>query len=614
MIGLWLVLVACGGTVEKSEHAAGAAKHPHFPFPSMHHMADGRVALPEDLPLAAGGTAVAIERVRWREGYSVAQTSVVDLNVAVDGTSLPGPSEPQLRGAVQLWDLTAGAPILAFAELDAAEPVADEHPALIVRPQELLPPGHRIAVVVTDRVQTTDGEPLAPIAWYADVLAGTPGPGLSPWVDHYRALQAELEALGVEGVALAFDFPVADGGQPVRSIAERVGVPPSYTIDEVRSTDDGIAMPEGGWLELKGTYAADNWLVDDTQLALDPDGMPIHQGTVDAELHIYVPESVRDAEPGTVPVWVFGHGLFEKPDTYLGDRDDTSKVMRLADEAGAIVCATVWRGFKDSDRIHAIQIADDFGRIHEITERLTQGVSNVIGLTRLLVDGDLLNDPALRGLPSTNGDLRYYGISLGGIAGAVAVANTPLLQHAVFHVGGGAWSTMLERSSQWIPFDWIMVEQIPSPRDRQLLYALSQLFWDPVDPINHVSALQDRSVMWQEAIGDEQVANMTTRMVARAVGATQLMPVVAPVVGLDAAVGPLAGPGYVQFDPERAIPADANRPSVPTGAHSIPRRWPGLHAQVIAFNDWVEPGRIHHFCGDHPCSESNPGDYADAPD
>ena len=50
MIGLWMVLVACGGSVEKSEHAAGAAKHPHFPFPSMHHMADGRVALPEDLP------------------------------------------------------------------------------------------------------------------------------------------------------------------------------------------------------------------------------------------------------------------------------------------------------------------------------------------------------------------------------------------------------------------------------------------------------------------------------------------------------------------------------------------------------------------------------------
>ena len=189
-----------------------------------------------------------------------------------------------MRGAVQLWDLTAGAPILAFAELDAAEPVADEHPALIVRPQDLLPPGHRIAVVVTDRVQTTDGEPLAPIAWYADVLAGTPGPGLSPWVDHYRALQAELEALGVEGVALAFDFPVADGGQPVRSIAERVGVPPSYTIVRcgrpMRHCNAGRRLAG-----VKGTYA-DNWLVDDTQLALDPDGMPIHQGTVDADAHL----------------------------------------------------------------------------------------------------------------------------------------------------------------------------------------------------------------------------------------------------------------------------------------------------------------------------------------
>lgn len=606
---MWFAVFACAEAPLKSGEA-GAAKRAHFPFPSMHHMVDGRVELPDDLPTASDGTPVAIERLRWRNGFSVVQTSVVDLDQAIDASSLPAQSSPEATGSVQLWDLTDGRPVLSFAELDAAAEMTGEYPALIVRPQNRLPSGHRIAVVITDAVTTPEGDPMDSVDWYADLINGTPGPGLGSWVEHYQDLQQQLETLGVTGITLAFDFHVSDGGQPVRSIAERVGIPTAYSIDEVRSTDDGILMAEGGWLELKGTFSTDNWLVDDLAHEADAAGMPVHQGLVDAELHIYVPESVRDAEPGTVPVWIFGHGLFGKPDVYLGDRDDPSKVMKLADAAGAIVFATVWRGFKDSDRIHAIQIAEDFGRIHEVTERLAQGVSNVIALSRLIVEGDILEDPALRGLPSSNGDLRYYGISLGGIAGAVTAANNPLIQHAVFHVGGGAWSTMLERSSQWIPFDWIMEERVPSNRDRQLLYALSQLFWDPVDPMNHIDGLVGRSVLWQEAIGDEQVATMTTRMVARAVGATQLLPAVEPVDGIPSRDGPFEGPGYVQFDPELPLPAEVNRPAVPSGAHSNPRRWPGLHEQVMLFNDWDSPGLIDHFCGEQPCAESNQGAYS----
>jgi hypothetical protein len=154
-----------------------------------------------------------------------------------------------------------------------------------------------------------------------------------------------------------------------------------------------------------------------------------------------------------------------------------------------------------------------------------------------------------------------------------------------------------------------MIDKVPSNRDRQLLYALSQLFWDPVDPMNHWEPLRSRSVVWQEAIGDEQVATMTTRMLARAVGASHLAPAVESVPGLDLKEGPFGGPGYVQYDPELPLPAAANTPAVPSGAHSNPRRWPGLHEQVIRFNDWASPGVLEHFCGETPCSESNQGEY-----
>ena len=605
---LTVLVLGCGG--EKATDTAtetGAAKRAHFPFPSMHMMVDGRVALPDDLPMAAGGTPVPTERLAWRAGFSVVQSAVIDMDVAIDKASLPPQSNPQVDGSIQLWDLTAGEPVRIFAELDAAEPVSDEFPAIIVRPQDALTPGHQVAVVVTDRVLTASGEPLAIIPWYRDVIADDPGPGLSGWTEHYQALQGQLEALGVTGIRLAFDFPIADGGQPVRHVMEQVEVPSDYTIDEVRSTDDGIFMPEGGWKQLRGSYTTTNWLVDDLKTVLDENGLPVAQGSVSADLRIYIPESVRDAEPGTVPVWIFGHGLFGKPDMYLGDLDDPSRGAKLADEAGVIIFATVWRGFEAADRIHAIDIADDFGRVHEITERLTQGVSNVKALSRLILETDILSDPALMGLPNTELGLRYYGISLGGIAGAVTLANTPAIEHAVFNVGGGAWSTMLERSAQWIPFDWIMVEQIPSPRDRQLLYALSQLFWDPVDPFNHTEALKGRSVLWQESLGDEQVPNMTTRMLARAVEATHLGPIIEAVPDLEVQASPVRGPAYVQYDPETERPVEANRPGVPSGAHGAIRVWQGCRDQIAHFNDAEAPGEAAHFCGEDPCTASNPG-------
>ena len=96
----------------------------------------------------------------------------------------------------------------------------------------------------------------------------------------------------------------------------------------------------------------------------------------------------------------------------------------------------------------------------------------------------------------------YVGVSLGSIEGAVVQAVDPF-HAALLHVGGSTWSTMLERSSNWPVFEDLLVAGVPSARDRQLGYALSQLYWDPVDPANYVAELRQRSVLWQESIGDD---------------------------------------------------------------------------------------------------------------
>ena len=46
-----------------------------------------------------------------------------------------------------------------------------------------------------------------------------------------------------------------------------------------------------------------------------------------------------------------------------------------------------------------------------------------------------------------------------------------------------------------------------------------------------------------------------------------------------------------------------------SNAHSAPRLWPGSNRQVVRFNDPVHPGVVEHYCGDAPCSASNPGSW-----
>ena len=100
---------------------------------------------------------------------------------------------------------------------------------------------------------------------------------------------------------------------------------------------------------------------------------------------------------------------------------------------------------------------------------------------------------------------------------------------------------------------------------------------------------------------------MTTRMVARAVGATLLEPFVEDVAGLESAIGPFVGPAIAQYDPMTEKPFEANTPGVPTGAHSVVRTWAGCRQQIAHFNDWTRPGQVEHFCGDEPCTSINPG-------
>jgi hypothetical protein len=577
------------------------------PFPNAQLMGeDGFLSL-RDLPEL--DTPLPLERLSWRKGFSPAQVSVVRLGHLMDEDDIDTSAFPSHQapvagaGSVRMVDLTDGRPILCFAELDAY-PDADER-ALLVRPLEALPDGHRIGVAIL-----TDALPRP--APFAELLESE-----QPVAESYRTLLADLEANDIpsDSVALAWEFPVSVSTRPLTSALEQLAapsVPPTFT--DIRELDSADTVPPYTWRAAEGTFRVQDFLVGDRSLVLGPDGSVTPQGETDAHLYVHIPTSVKDAPAGSVPVMIFGHGIFASPALYLDDPDDPSSVLRLAEDAGFIVVATTWRGLTTSDLIVGLEVAQEFSRFHELTDLLVQGQVNARTLVEAVSSGSLLDDPVFLGaqgqsLPDPD-QVLYYGISLGAIEGAVLLANDPPIDGAVLHVGGAGWSTMLERSSNWLNFESIISLSVPSAAERQVLYALTQLWWDPVDPMSWTSELVGRSLLLQESVGDEQVPNLATEVLARSIALPVLEPTDVVPAGMASAPGPLP-PGsraLVRFDPQLPLPDPSNRPAAVTQAHTTPRTWPGARLQVIDALTPGEEGQVVHHCGSAPCSADNPGE------
>lgn len=590
-----LLLLACAGKGDEPAGVDGVLDQgPYNPFPSAELVADGHLALPEGLPYKEGGTPLDVARLGYRTGFSPVQTAVVRLDVTVDRASLVPPSAAGTGGSVQLWDLDAGAELPCFAELDAW-PDAPAPPTLLVRPARAMPVGHRVAVVLTDRVRTADGAPLPDAAWARAVAEDA----------HYAELAEALAALGVTGVALAWDFPIGSGTAPLDAMLEARAPVTSWTFDDVR-VDDEDGLPPGMWKRAEGRFVTTDFLVDDRSLALDADGVPAVQGTTEADLYVLMPESAA-ATADPMPVVIFGHGILADPGYYFYDGEDTSRVVEVANRLGAILIGTTWRGLTTDDLADTVGVSTDFGRFPEVADRLTQAVVNTRALVDAVAEGGLLDDPLFEGRADPS-RVYWYGISLGAIQGATLLANQDVIDHAVLHVGGSSWSTMLERSSNWPYFETSIVSTIPEPHDRQLLYAATQLYWDQVDPASYADRLAGRSFLWQESIGDDQVPNFATELLMRSVGVPLGAPAVTAPLDVATVDLPAAAPAFVQFDPEKPLPPEDNRPAPDTDAHDLPRRWEGTVAQTVGFFAEGGEGWVAHHCGDAPCSASNPGE------
>ncbi|MBN8463250.1 MAG: hypothetical protein J0M01_10615 [Dechloromonas sp.] len=484
-----------------------------------------------------------------------------------------------------------------LSEMDAnARDVA--RAALIIRPLEPLRFSTRYVLAVRNTARTATGAPLPSSRGFVALRDNTPS--TDPRVEAARPRYEEAFAmLGRNGFArndiqLALEWTTASRqhvlgpilgmrAEVFRRAATADGIP--FTIARV------IEAPNANVARIVfGTFTPPNYLTEENSLVFNADGSAAAQPAPPSYPFTMIVPAAARAATAPIPLTVFGHGVFGRGEDYLTGNIGRDHIQPLAQELGSVVIATDWIGLSGGDLQTLIaQVVPNINRVTLVTDRLLQSLVNNLALTELAV-GALSRHPQVR--PGA-GDLvdpsrvYYYGVSLGGIQGSSLFSVSRHISRAVVSVPGGSWSNLLPRSTVYGPIKTFVDVRYPDPLLQAQFIALLQGRFDHTDGANLATlafrdtlsdAPRGRRIILQEAIGDCQVPNFSTRILARAFGAQQLTPAVETVFGLTATTAPSDASAALS---QIALPA-LLRAYTPPDTNTIPSMDNGTHSDAVS--------------------------------
>jgi hypothetical protein len=538
-----------------------------------------RLLLPADgTPVNADGVPVDVVEQNRADGFSPMSTILtwaptVDVEASGLAPSTDIGSSLDEDAPIRLTDLTTGDRWPYWAELDAQAPEGEQ--VLMAHPAIALTEAHQYEVAV-DGLVDADGEPL-------------PDDRQRTWT---------------------FTVASADSlSGRLRSMVDQAGdATPAFEVTSVSGQDPVV---------VEGTYAIPNFLDNDGSTGgrfdLGEDGMPaVNEANPTAQAPFTCLLGTAP-EAGTV---VYGHGL-------LGSREEVLSLADITSLGGLNACATDWIGMATEDLGTVTSILQDVSAFPEQADRLQQGQLAFHLLGRLVNRPDgFASDPAFRSggrsLLAEDGAV-FVGNSQGGILGGAVSAVTDEWQRVVLGVPGIGYDLLLPRSSDWPEFQAVFDPAYPDPVDRVIVQQLIQLLWDrgensayaqhlTTDPYDGV---RPKQVLLVEAFGDHQVANVSTEILARTIGAAVALPAledgrshsVEPFWGIDELTGfPADGSVLSVWDYGTPAPPDVNLPPTepefgedPHGAGSSE---PGVLTQAITF---LTTGEIVDVCRGAPC-------------
>jgi hypothetical protein len=456
---------------------------------------------------------------------------------------------------------------------------------------------------------------------------------------HFERIFRTLRRAGVRrgNLYLAWDFSVASR----RSLAGRAlhirdsafrelgdtnlrdlevqGSPPAFTVDTVQ--DRSVAEDDRIARRVEGTITVPCFLTNGCgpggQFAFDRRGRPRQRGTTTFRYFCNIPRSSLDpAGPSPARPALYGHGLLGAPTEF-----DAGNVKSMSNEHNVLFCATAWAGFAEEDVPFIVSVLSDLSRFNRIADRMQQGFLQQMFLGRALIHPQgFSSHPAFQENGQSVIDTRrlyFDGNSQGGIMGGALTALAPDFDRAVLGVPGMNYSTLLQRSVDFDAYSPVLYGGYPREIERQLWLAQIQLLWDRGESNGYAQHMTTRplpntpshEVLMHVAFGDHQVADVTTLVMARTIGARVRQPALA--AGRSPFSNPWFGlrriPSY-PYDGSALVWWDSGTPPPPLqnvpnrggeDPHGDPRADPAARRQKSEF--LKTDGRVVDVCGGGPC-------------
>lgn len=613
------------------------------PWPSsVYEVADATSATGVRLAVPVGGLLTnsngdPVDPAPWNQadGFSAAAAIVTVFAGGIDGSNLVDQDHfADSLGATSptvLLDLTTGERVAHFAELDVTAAETPSSQALYIRPAARLTARHHYAVAIRKSLKAKGGGALPIAPGFQALLddANVEHPLLDRARARFPAVREGLATAGIpaDDLVLAWDFTVASDEGVRRlptSARDQVVSRLATTRQTLRIDDDSLETGQIHrridafisaplFLTQGGSYNAG------TTLALDADGLPAYQGMYEIPITAVIPTCAYSAS-APVGIMMYGHGL-----NGSGQQAASGAIRDTAAAACVISVGTDMRGMSERDIGNIARALSNLNNGSEIFETLVQGLANHVALERAMetvLADDLFvcrtEDVAATGCTvgtrlADPTKLYYYGLSQGHIFGTTFMAYTTKIRRGVVGVGGGNYSTMLERSTDWPTYKTILLGTYPDPFDVVLAISLFQQRWDKTETSGIANVVlagtatgtPPKQMLLHMAIGDDEVPNLATEWQARSMG----IPVLAPAsaytpYGMTEMTGPIAGgSALVIMDGGAPRPTLANVAPPEMGMHSLTRSKAASRRQIARF---FETGEIVNECaGVCLCAQGN---------
>jgi hypothetical protein len=526
-----------------------------------------------------------------------------------------------------------------WAEVDVNPPRRRDR-VLIIRPAKNFSEGERY-IVALRYLKTRDGETIRAsrgFRIYRDSI-----PSRNRLVErrrgHFERIFRTLRKAGVprRGLYLAWDFTVASrqsltgralhirdrafrelGDTNLRDLTVQ-GRSPTFTVDLVQ--DRSAAEDARIARRIEGTITVPCFLTNGCQsggrFTFDSRGRPRQHGTTTFRYFCNIPRVALDpAAPPQARAALYGHGLLGNPAEF-----DASNVKSMSNDHNVLFCATAWAGFSAEDVPHIVTVLSDLSRFNTVADRMQQGFLQQLFLGRTLIHPQgFSSHPAFQKNGQSVIDTRrlfFDSNSQGGIMGGALTALAPDFDRAVLGAVGMNYSTLLQRSVDFEAYSPILYGSYPNQLERQLLLAYLQALWDRGESNGYAHHMTDsplpnsprHKVLLHVAFGDHQVADVTSLILARTIGARIHQPALA------AGRSPLADPWYglrrirsYPYDGSALVWWDSGTPGSPhrnqpnragQDPHSHPRNDPVARRQKSDF--LTIGGTVVDVCGDGPC-------------